>query len=330
MPLSDTGLCEPVLRVRDLSVRFSLVPDQTVRAVEEVAVAIGEGEAVGILGESGCGKTTLALALLRLLPPNARITRGSIQLHGRELLTLSEKQLEAIRGAQVSLILQEPALSLSPVLRIIDQVCDVLAAHHPGWGRRQRRREAEAALSVARLDEPRLVSSYPHELSSGQRQRAAIALALACRPSLLIADEPTSSLDASLQVDILALLADRKRLGLSLLFISHDPASLARISDRLLIMYAGRVVEEGPLDELLRDPLHPYTKGLLQSLPRPTEPARARLAALPGAPPDLARLPRGCAFEPRCAERLEVCALREPAETSPLPTRRVRCVHHGG
>lgn len=325
----------PLLQVRDLTVHFPGDDAGSVVAADGVSFDINASEVVGLVGESGSGKTTTALSLLSLLQPPARVVRGSIRFRGSELLALDETQWAAIRGAEISLIFQEPAVALNPVLRVGDQIAEVVRAHG-GSSRRRRREQAEAALALVGLENlPRFYDAYPHELSGGQRQRVAIAQALACRPALVVADEPTTGLDLITQAEIHTLLKDLKeRLGCAFLLVSHDPEFLSALADRLMVMYAGRIVEEGTVGRAFRDPLHPYTRGLLGSLRRGRTAGRTsedwRLAAIPGSPPDLLRLPSGCAFEPRCPERMEVCTDRPPSEVQPDNQRRVRCFKYGG
>ena len=325
----------PLLRVRDLTVRLGVGSGVAVPAVEGASFDIAAGEAVGILGESGSGKTTTALALLRLLPPGGRIVRGSIQFAGLELLAADERELEKIRGAEISLIFQEPGVALHPVMRVGDQVSEVIHAHR-NWNWKKCREAAASALAgIFPRDAARIFAAYPHQLSGGQRQRALIAQALACRPSLVIADEPTAALDTTTQAEILAWIKGLKqRLGIALLLITHNPALLVGLADRVLVMYAGRIVEEGPLERVYGTPLHPYTQALLRSLPRCTSeggPAvKTKLHVIPGSPPDPIHLPPGCPFEPRCADRMAVCTTREPEEAWPEASRRVRCFKYGG
>lgn len=324
-----------LLEVRDLAVHFQTSAGPVVPAVEGISFDLVAGEGVGILGESGCGKSTTALALLRLLPPGGRIVRGSIRFSGRDLLMADEREMEKTRGAQISLIFQEPGIALHPTMRVSDQVSEVIHAHRGGSWKRCREEAAVALALVFSRDTPRIFAAYPHELSGGQRQRVLIAQALACRPALVIADEPTASLDMTIQAEILALLREcKQRLGIALLLVSHNPAILAGLTERVLVMYAGRIVEEGPLEQIYREPLHPYTQGLLRSVPPSVEEAaqalKTRLPVIPGNPPDPARLPAGCPFEPRCAERLAVCVTREPREVRPEVARRVRCFKYGG
>jgi oligopeptide/dipeptide ABC transporter ATP-binding protein len=287
-----------------------------------VSFQIEEGQAVGILGESGCGKSTLALALMRLLPQEARVSGGEVFLRGRNLLGLREAALEKIRGAEMSLIFQDPSTSLNPLLRVETQVADVIAAHQ-GWPPNRCREAASLILSEVGLsDHGRISSSYPHQLSRGQRQRVVIAQALACHPALLIADEPTSSLDTTVQADILALLKRlRAEYALTLMLVSHDPGVLSEMVDRILVFYAGELIEDGSAQEVLNAPLHPYTQALLNCRKKKD----GEFVPIPGQPPDLQDLPAGCTFEPRCPLRMDICTSAPPDETQPERGRRVRC-----
>jgi oligopeptide/dipeptide ABC transporter ATP-binding protein len=321
-----------LLEVQDLAVRYGAAHEPAVRALEDVSLDVEPGEAVGLLGESGCGKSTLLLAVLGLLPPTGRVVRGSIRFRGRPLVGAGEREMRAIRGAEIALVFQDASLALNPVRRVGTQVAEVLAAHRP-WTRRQCREAAVASLAEVGFEEPgRVFEAYAHELSGGQRQRVVLARALACRPALLLADEPTSSLDAATRAEWRVLLASlQRRLGLAVLLVSHDLASIAAVAGRALVMYAGRVVEAGTSAQVFGSPLHPYTRGLLRAFPGALAAAhRAPLVGIPGAPPDPARLPAGCAFEPRCAERLPACAGRPPGPVSPAESRQVRCFSYGG
>jgi oligopeptide/dipeptide ABC transporter ATP-binding protein len=321
----------PLLQVRDLTIHFG---STSAPAVDRANFDMGPGETVGLLGESGCGKTTLGLALIRLLPAVARIARGSIRFRGREMLLENERQLQKIRGVELSIIFQEPQMALNPVMRVGDQITEVLRAH-TNWNRHRRREETESLLRQVQLSESRIYSAYPHQLSGGECQRVVIAQALACKPFFLIADEPTSALDNTTQAEVLVLLKELKeRLGLALLFITHNPLLLAGIADRVLIMYAGRIVEEATLTQISSQPHHPYTEALLRSIPPlPGSYAHAQKSRLPsiaGIPPDFAHLGKGCPFEPRCADRMEACAMRDPEEVQIEGGARVRCLRYGG
>jgi oligopeptide/dipeptide ABC transporter ATP-binding protein len=306
-------------------------------ALRQVDLDIAPGEIVGILGESGCGKSTLALSMLGLLPANAD-SEGSIFFEDEDLSKAGESRWGAIRGARVAMIFQEPGLSLSPVMRAGDQIGEVLRAHRRGR-KNEPRQEVEAALRHAGLpDVDRIYRAYPHQLSGGELHRVAIAQALVCRPALIIADEPTRSLDVTLQAEIQSALRNvSRKFGSALIFITHNPALLTGFADRVLVMYAGRVVEAGPVAQVYRRPLHPYTRALLQLVPeRPGDTGlrsgfiqRERLPAIPGSLSGLDYLARGCAFEPRCSARTADCRVKSPAEIEPEPDRRVSCFNHG-
>jgi peptide/nickel transport system ATP-binding protein len=306
---------EILLRVDDLAVTYRAGKSH-LPVARNLSFEIHAGEAVGLLGESGSGKTTTALALLSLLPTSA-VSKGSARFRGVELMEASEATLQKIRGARISFVPQEPLLSLNPVIRAIDQVSAVLRAH-TCLTHRECRHRARAALEQAGLDTERLHRSYPHQLSGGQRQRVLIAQAIVCRPSLVIADEPTGSLDEESEQAILALLRSLvDQLGASLLLITHDPRILAAVADRVMVMYAGRIVESGPKAEVLETPLHPYTRGLLQCIPDTPEagrkPGDRHVPAIEGSLPDFNSLPPGCPFEPRCQDKLPCCREAVPA-----------------
>lgn len=255
-----------LLRVTDLNVSYRGVGSRPHHAVENVSFEIAEGEVLGLMGESGCGKTSIALALLGLLSQDQSQVSGSIQFRGNELLSTNQSSLRAIRGAGISLVFQEPELALSPVMKIRDQVAEVIHAHND-WNRQRCRAEAESALArVGLADSPRIFSAYPHQLSGGQRQRVVLAQALACNPTLLIADEPAASLDARSQSELLALLRKLQReLNISILLISHAPEVQASLADRLMVMANGRIVEQGPFEQLYRNPSHTCTKAMLRT-----------------------------------------------------------------
>ncbi len=310
-------------------------PGETLRsgvaAVDGISFDLPAGEALGVLGESGCGKTSLALAILGLLPPAGEIAGGEIRFQCRNLEGLPERRIEQIRGAEIGLIFQEPALALHPTRKIGEQVAEVLHAHRP-WGWRRCREQARELLAEVDLEvEAGIGETYPHQLSGGQRQRVVIAQALACRPRLLIADEPTAALDTTTQARILALLRRlKRRLGTAFLFISHDPRVLAEIADRLLVMYAGQMVEEGPREQVLGEPFHPYTEALLRCLPTfgAAEPGR-ELHAIPGsAPMPRELLAAGCRFAPRCSYKMPICGAQDPPELGPRKSCRVWCFRY--
>lgn len=330
-PRYDYRSMDPLLKVEGLCVRYVSREGTECRALSGVGFEIKPGEVVGILGESGGGKSTLARAILRVLPETARPEGGSIRFQGRELIGTPESEMRRIRGAQISLVQQDPAAALNPLMRVGTQVSEVLAAHRD-WSRRRCREAAKTAMLEAGLENSeRIYSAFPHQLSGGQRQRAVLAQALACRPALLIADEPTSSLDTTTQAEILRLLKLlRDRLGLAILFISHDPGVLAQIADRLLVFYAGEIVEEGAAREVLNSPLHPYTRALLRCIPiKRKDRDWPAFKCIPGNSPDLPSRTAGCSFEPRCDERIEICSLQSPKDVCPSSARRVRCFRYG-
>jgi oligopeptide/dipeptide ABC transporter ATP-binding protein len=296
-----------LLAVDDLTVSFA-ARGAPVRAVNGLSLAVDAGQSVGVVGESGSGKSVSALALLGLLGPTARVERGTAHFEGIDLLRLSRRDLRAIRGRRIGMVFQDPMSSLNPVLRIGRQIEEPLRKHR-GLGAAARRTEVTDLLGLVGIPEPeRVADSYPHQLSGGMRQRVMTAMALACRPSLLIADEPTTALDVTIQAQVLELFRDlRRRIGMALMLITHDLGIVAGTTDRVAVVYAGRVVETGPTQTVLADPRHPYTRGLLASLPRIDAPRTGRLRSIRGTPPEPSRLPSGCPFAPRCSERLPRC-----------------------
>ena len=326
-------LSEELVQITDLTITYSPGGTPPVRASDHARLEIHRGEVIGVLGESGSGKSTLASALLRLLPSYAHYNSGSIMFRGRNLITLPEPELRRVRGKEISLISQDPALSLNPVIRVGDQIAEVIRAHIAMSGN-ERRQHVEELLRAVGFDQPQQIYfAYPHQLSGGQRQRVAIAQAIACNPVLVIGDEPTSKLDAALQSEILALLSEiRKRNGTAFLVISHDPTIFPGFADRIVVMYAGRVVEEGKTEDIFRRPLHPYTQALVRLSERYFVNARAsrvRFPVIDGEAPDLTRIGVGCRFEPRCPERMQVCTNCDPRELTPEPFRRVSCFKYG-
>jgi oligopeptide/dipeptide ABC transporter ATP-binding protein len=325
----------PLLEVRDLHVAYRSLAGKKVPALDGVSFDLRSGETLGVLGESGSGKSTLASTLLRLLPGNAEIQRGAVLFEGRDLLRAEPQALERIRGARIALIFQEPSLALHPTLRIGEQICDVLASHQAS-SRRNLREKTLRILEEVLLTEPaRIADSYRHQLSGGQQQRVLIAQAIACGPSLIVADEPTASLDPTTQKEILSLFQTlREKFNLSLILITHNPALLMGLADRVLVLYAGRIVEIGPTEEVLTFPQHPYTRALLECMPgRHDEQAtgsKSMLRVISGEAPNLAALAGGCRFESRCEDRMELCIQREPAAVAVSEAHDVSCFKYGG
>jgi peptide/nickel transport system ATP-binding protein len=315
-----------LLEIRELTVELPTT-EGWVRPVNGVSVRIGAGECVGLVGESGSGKTMLSLALMGLLPLGARVGGAAVLTTGseRQLTQLTEAQWREVRGQQIAMIFQEPMTSLNPVMRVAEQIAEVIRAHQPNVTRAEVRSRTLAAMRQASLSEPeRRAEQYPHQLSGGLRQRAMIAMALAAGPRLLIADEPTTALDVTVQKEILELLQKlRRELGLGLLFITHDLGVVAQVADRVAVLYAGRVVEEGPASEVLGAPKHPYTQGLLAASPRLE---RGKLRPIPGSVPQLTALPPGCAFEPRCDLRRRECSVAVPELRAASKEHVARCV----
>jgi peptide/nickel transport system ATP-binding protein len=321
----------PLLAIDDLKT-FFFTRDALVRAVDGLSYALDAGEMLGIVGESGCGKSVGALSILGLIPmPPGRIVGGSIRFRGRELVGLAEAQMRAIRGNDISVIFQEPMTSLNPVMRIGRQITEPLMLHQ-GLSKRAADQRAVEMLDLVRIaDARRRLEEYPHQLSGGTRQRVMIAMALACRPDILIADEPTTALDVTIQAQILQLLCTLQReLNMAVLLISHNLGVIAESAQRVVVMYAGRKVEEAPVSALFRRPRHPYTAGLLASVPRIArrqQPQQARLAEIPGMLPDLGALDPGCAFAPRCALATAQCRGAIPPLEEKAPRHLAACWH---
>ncbi len=302
-----------LLSVEHLTTVFDL-PSGAAPAVIDVSFDVRAGETLCLVGESGSGKSVTALSILRLVRPPGRITGGRVLFGGRDLLALPERDLRKVRGAEIALIFQEPMTALNPVFTIGSQIEETLAVHGVARGRDARRRAVELLDAVSVPEPDRRAREYPHQLSGGLRQRALIAMALACKPALVIADEPTTALDVTIQAQILELLRDmQRRLGLSLLLITHDLGVVAGMAARVAVMYAGRIVEQANVRDLFRDPKHPYTRGLLASIPGGAP--GTKLRAIEGTVPALGQLPRGCSFSPRCPARFEPCDDAVPGMT---------------
>ena len=302
-----------LLQVRDLKTYF-YTSQGVVKAVDGVSYDIQEGETVALVGESGCGKTMSALSIMRLVPrPQGKIEDGEILFQGRNLLALDEEEMRKIRGAEIAMIFQEPMSSLNPVLTIGRQITETLEAHHPVSGEEAKRRALDLLRLVGIPDPAQRFSDYPHQLSGGMRQRVMIAIAVSCGPKLILADEPTTALDVTIQAQILELLRGlSQEFGLAMIIITHNLGVVARYADRVHVMYAGKIIESASAREIYRNPRHPYTLGLLHSVPRLDQPRRAKLDPIEGQPPDLWNLPEGCSFAPRCKFVAERCVREAP------------------
>ncbi len=319
-----------LLTVSDLSTEFR-TDEGIVRAVDRVDLYLNAGETLGLVGESGCGKSVTSLSIMRLIqPPSGRIVSGRIQFREIDLLSLSDEKMRRVRGRDMAMIFQEPMTSLNPVFSVGDQIAETILIHEQTSTRNARQRAIALLESVAIPDAAKRYGEYPHEMSGGMRQRAMIAMAIACNPCLLIADEPTTALDVTIQAQILELLSSLRRASnLSLLLITHSLGIVAETADRVAVMYAGRIVETADVTSIFTYPLHPYTQGLLRSVPRFDTDRSSRLETIEGMVPSLHDLPPGCAFAPRCPHAGSRC--RESANmimTEPKPGHQVRCVLH--
>jgi peptide/nickel transport system ATP-binding protein len=319
---------ERLLEIKGLKTYF-FTEEGVVRAVDGVDLRIDKGETLGIVGESGCGKTVTALSVMRLIAmPPGKIVEGQILYEGRDLVTLPPAQMRKVRGKEISMVFQEPMTSLNPVFTIGEQIAEAIRLHE-GLGRRAAMDKTVEMLKLVHIPNPeRRVKEYPHQLSGGMRQRVMIAMALSCNPKLLIADEPTTALDVTIQAQILELLNELKaKIGMAVMLITHDMGVIAETTQRVMVMYAGKVVEEAPVKELFKEPLHPYTQGLLRSIPRIDTAAtqKKRLEAIPGVVPSLLNLPRGCKFEPRCPHAKPICTDQDPVLKEMKPGHRVSC-----
>ncbi|MCY0852924.1 ABC transporter ATP-binding protein [Cupriavidus sp. D39] len=316
---------EPLVQVRDLKVSF-VSKDATVSAVNGIDFDLAPREALCVLGESGSGKSVMLRSLMRLNPPRKTVMSGAMRIAGQDVIAASERQLVDLRGGVVSMIYQEPMTALDPVFKVGTQIAETIVRHE-GISRAEADRRALDLLELVQIPSAKQrLNAYPFELSGGLRQRAVIAMALSCRPKLLLADEPTTALDATVQIQILLLLRRlQKELGMGVIFVTHDLGVAGEIGDRIAVMYAGRFIEEGTTREIMRGPLHPYTQGLLGATVHPGMRGE-RLATILGAPPNLERLPQGCAFAPRCAQAEAACLAETPALRRRFPSRATRCV----
>lgn len=326
---------ELLLDVQNLSVRYHPRGGEDVFAVINASLQIMAGQVVGVLGESGSGKSTLGASLLALLSSNAVVDGGAVLLEGTNLLNLRRNELERVRGSKVSLIFQEPGRALHPTMRVGTQIEEVLRAHGDDSEESRRKQVRDLLDLIFTHDAERIYSSYPHQLSGGQRQRIVIAQAIACKPSLLIADEPTASLDSVTRRDIIELLKKLQRdRNLAILFITHSAELLEDFADRVIVLYAGRIIEDGDAVSILNEPQHPYTQSLLRCRPRLDRidypRADARIPVIAGEPPALSERSKGCAFEPRCPDKMEICCDRVPEFSSSGNGGRVRCFKFGG
>jgi oligopeptide/dipeptide ABC transporter ATP-binding protein len=315
---------EPLLSVEDLRVEFS-TRRGTVYAVNGISFDVARGETLGIVGESGCGKSVTSLSIMRLISMPGKVLEGEVRLRGLDIKNLSEEEMRHIRGNRISMIFQQPTSCLNPVFRVGDQISESLIIHR-GYNRQQARQRAIELLTLVGIPSAKTrVDSYPHEMSGGMCQRVMIAMALACEPELLIADEPTTALDVTIQAQILELMKDLKqRFHTGIILITHDLGVIAEMADNVVVMYAGKVVEESPVNELFESPKHPYTQGLLASIPVLGE-VREKLAVIPGSVPSLRNLPPGCRFAGRCPFVMDICRVEEPGLLRISENRTARC-----
>jgi peptide/nickel transport system ATP-binding protein len=317
---------QPLLEVKDLRTSFFTDAGE-VRAVDGVSFAVAPGKLMGLVGESGSGKTASVLSIMRLLPERARVIGGAVLFEGRDLLSLSEPEMRAVRGAKIAMIFQEPMTSLNPVFTIGSQIGEAVRLHQHTSRRETFERTVEALRLVGIADPERRVNDYPHQLSGGMRQRVMIAMALACKPKLLIADEPTTALDVTIQAQILDLSRELQvRLGLAVILVTHDLGIVAQYADDVTILYAARVMEQAASDELFRNPLNPYTRGLLESIPGIDGHHHRRLRAIAGTIPSALRPPSGCRFHPRCPMVIDECSRVDPPLEAKAPQHLVACI----
>ncbi len=320
---ADPG--EAILEVRNLRTSFG-----PVHAVDNVSFNVRKGEAVALVGESGCGKSVTAMSIMRLVAPPGKVTGGEVRFKGRDLAGLSEREMRHVRGNDIAMVFQEPMTSLNPVFRVGAQVAEAIRIHKK-VSKREARKMAGDMLELVAIPDPRKrLDDYPHQLSGGMRQRVMIAMALSCDPELLIADEPTTALDVTIQAQIMELLANlQSRLGLAILLITHDLGVVAEFCERVIVMYTGRIVEEARVRDLFAAPAHPYTRGLLKSLPSTAAGRTKRLPTIQGMVPAISNLPAGCKFNPRCPDVMDICRGLEPAQMRIGERHSARCYLHG-
>jgi peptide/nickel transport system ATP-binding protein len=323
-------LATPVLEINNLRT-FIRQRNAVVRAVDGVSLHVDQGETLGLVGESGCGKSMTAMSIMKLLPNGGYIAEGSIRLAGEDVVPMDEDGMRKLRGNEVAVIFQDPMTSLNPTMTIGKQIAESLKIHR-GWNENQSMVRAEEVLAVVGMPRPKeRLHQYPHQLSGGLRQRVMVAMALACEPKLLIADEPTTALDVTIQAQILTLLDSLKReFRMGILLITHDLGVIAGRADRVSVMYAGKIVEEARIDELFDNTHHPYAQALLQSIPKPNQDQSEPLYSIPGIPPDLARPPSGCRFHPRCRYATDECKRREPILDGEESSHTYACYHPVG
>ena len=317
---------EPILQVRDLHTSF-LTSNGEVKAVRGVSFDVEKGKTLGIVGESGSGKSVTSLSILKLLGTTGRVTAGSIRLNGEELTGKSRREMRAIRGARIAMIFQDPMTSLNPLIPLGDQVGEMLWEHDKSLSKAERNARVLELFQKVRIPEPeKRLKSYPHEFSGGMRQRVMIAMALACKPELLIADEPTTALDVSIQDQILKLMRSlQAEMGMSIMFITHDLGVVAELCDRVAVMYGGLLMEEADIVDIFKRPMHPYTLGLMASIPDMNQDKSVRLQPIPGSPPDMIHPPKGCPFAPRCPYAMRICADALPPYAVTGEHRRSMC-----
>jgi oligopeptide/dipeptide ABC transporter ATP-binding protein len=318
-----------VLEVRNLKTSF-FTAKGVVKAVDDVSFSLTKGETLGLVGESGCGKSVTAMSIARLISPPGRVVGGQILLNGQDLLALSEPAMRRVRGSQISMVFQEPMTALNPVLEVGFQIAEAVVAHEKVSRKQAWDRAVESMRAVSIPDPEKRAKDYPHHLSGGMRQRVMIAMALVCRPTLLIADEPTTALDVTIQAQILELLDSlRHQYDLSMILISHDLGVIAEVAENVAVMYAGKIVEIGPVMDVFHNARHPYTQGLLRSIPKlgSSVARKARLDVIEGMVPNLLHLPAGCAFAPRCEKRTPECSISEIPLEPVTANQEVRCIH---